>query len=529
MPVVKQGQRHISPWGMMLCSVSAILGSGWLFSSFYSAQLAGAGAIVAWILGGVLILCVAFSFAETSTLLPVGGGSAYLPFLTHGNMVSLILGSITWLTFATLQSVEVQATLQYLANLWPVLLQPETTSLSTTGMGLAVALMLLFSSLNIYSLRWVIRLNNILTYWKILVPVMIAVALMFTHFSVTNFHYQGHFLSNGWHGVFAAMSMGGIVFAFNGFKQVVELAGEAHNPKRTIPFALAGSIFICLAIYLLLQVAFIGALSPTELMAGWSHLSLASTAGPLAVVVAPVGVLALVLLYSNAVVAPAGSALMYVASASRTLHAMSGNRQMPKAFAELSARGMPVKAIVINTVLGLVFFFPLPGWKAMVEFITSLVAFSYSLGPVCVLVLRYQLPEERRVVRLPFVWVWSYVGLYICVLMSYWTGWQTISKLFLFLVFCFVLYFLYRVVSERARSLTLEIRSSLWMWVYFIGVSLVSYLGTFGGGHGKLGFGPDALVLAVLTALILYLAVRFRRTDEQAKTLFRAIGKELAS
>ncbi|WP_268801592.1 APC family permease [Piscirickettsia litoralis] len=193
MPVVKQNQRHISPWGMMLCSVSAILGSGWLFSSFYSAQLAGAGAIIAWILGGLLILCVAFSFAETSTLFPVGGGSAYLPFLTHGNMVSLILGWITWLTFAALQSVEVQATLQYLANLWPELLKPGSTALSATGISMAVLLMFLFSLLNIYSLRWVIRLNNILTYWKILIPVVIALALISTNFSTANFHYQGHF------------------------------------------------------------------------------------------------------------------------------------------------------------------------------------------------------------------------------------------------------------------------------------------------------------------------------------------------
>ncbi|WP_268801591.1 APC family permease [Piscirickettsia litoralis] len=336
-------------------------------------------------------------------------------------------------------------------------------------------------------------------------------------------------MSDGWHGVFAAMSMGGIVFAFNGFKQVVELAGEAANPKRTIPFALVGSIFICLVIYLLLQVAFIGALTPAELMAGWSHLSLASTAGPLAVVVAPVGIFVLILLYSNAVVAPAGSALMYVASASRTLQAMSGNQQMPKVLGELSAGGIPVKAIILNTVLGVVFFFPLPGWKAMVEFITSLVAFSYSLGPVCLLVLRYQLPDEKRAVRLPFVWGWSYLGLYICVLMSYWTGWHTISKLFLFLVFCFVLYFLYRMVSERARSLALEIRSSLWVWVYFIGVSIVSYLGTFGGGRGELAFGPDALVLALLTAVILYLAVKFRRTDEQTAALFKTIRNELTN
>ena len=36
------------------------------------------------------------------------------------------------------------------------------------------------------------------------------------------------------HGILAALSTGGIVFAFHGFKQAAEMAGEAKNPNTAI-------------------------------------------------------------------------------------------------------------------------------------------------------------------------------------------------------------------------------------------------------------------------------------------------------
>ncbi len=40
------------------------------------------------------------------------------------------------------------------------------------------------------------------------------------------------------------------------------MAGEAKNPGRSIPIAVIGSILIATVIYVLLQVAFIGAVDP---------------------------------------------------------------------------------------------------------------------------------------------------------------------------------------------------------------------------------------------------------------------------
>ncbi|MES2613881.1 MAG: amino acid permease, partial [Bdellovibrionota bacterium] len=77
-------KREIGPTGILFASVSAIIGSGWLFGSLYAAQMAGPAAIVSWIIGGIAILFVAFCFAELACLFPVAGGVGFFPLFTHG-------------------------------------------------------------------------------------------------------------------------------------------------------------------------------------------------------------------------------------------------------------------------------------------------------------------------------------------------------------------------------------------------------------------------------------------------------------
>jgi amino acid transporter len=73
------------------------------------------------------------------------------------------------------------------------------------------------------------------------------------------------------------------VFSFNGFQSPVSLAGEARNPSKSIPFALVGSILLALVIYAMLQVAFIGAVSPSSIASGWHGLNFASPFAELAI------------------------------------------------------------------------------------------------------------------------------------------------------------------------------------------------------------------------------------------------------
>lgn len=523
----KNYKRLIGPISMLLCSVTTIIGSGWLFSGYYSSQIAGPSALVSWLIGALLILIVAFTFVELSTMLAVPGGSSHFPHITHGSLVSIVLGWISWLSVATLPPVEVQAVLQYASFFFPKLVSSTTAnagSLSGFGLLIATILMIFFSIVNIYSLRWVLKLNNMIALWKIVIPFIAAISLIAYGYKSENFTSH-HFFTQGWRGVFQAISVGGIVFAFSGFKTVIEMAGEANKPTKTIPIALIGSVLVCMLIYIILQFAFLGALPTEALMNGWDNLNFSGGVSPLVTLLVSFGsVFVLGLLYIDTIVAPMGAGLVYVTTGGRILQAMGQNQQMPNFLEIVNTRGVPANAILLNFIIGMLFFIPFSGWQAMMTFITSLMAFSYALGPVCVLVLRYQLPNHERKFKLPYVHLWSYCAFVICTSMCYWTGWLIISKLILFLAVCLAFTCVHRLFSPQSRLHKLNFKPSIWLWFYFAGLILISYLGGFGGGLNVLKFGPDFVAIAVLALFTLILAIYYRENDKVVYEKFKNLN-----
>ena len=53
----------------------------------------------------------------------------------------------------------------------------------------------------------------------------------------------------------------------------MNLAGEARNPSRSVPFAVITSILLALVIYVLLQMAYIGSVNPADVAKGWAHFN----------------------------------------------------------------------------------------------------------------------------------------------------------------------------------------------------------------------------------------------------------------
>ncbi len=521
-------KRRISTLGLTFSSISAMIGSGWLFSALYVGQLSGPASIFAWIIGGILIMIIALTYAEITTMLPVTGGSTRFPQLTHGTFVSLFFGWITWFTLMTAPPIETQALLQYSSDYFPSLLahnKASPHSLSLYGYGAAVVLMLIFSIINIYSIRLITRLNNVFTVIKIAVALLTGIMLIVFAFHAKNFSniQHGGFLPTGWHGVLVALATGGVLFAFNGFKQSVELAGETKNPNRSVLISIVASLVSVLIIYLILQVAFIGALPPNSLAHGWSSIHFNGDEGPF------VGMLSFyhlsdsaVLLSITAIVATSAAGLVYSTSAARTLYGLSANRQLPEFLQKVTTRGIPAQAVMVNFVVGMIFFLPFHGWFAMAQFMSSIIALSYLTGPVCCLCLRYQLPDYKRVFRVPFVEIWCFLAFYICTCIVFWTGWHVVSKFGLALTASFLLFLIYRIFSNRPRGVIMNWHASVWMWPYLVGLNVLSYYGSFGGGKGVIGMGWDFVFLAMLSGGSLFLAVKFRANKEHVHdTLLR--------
>src|ERR1700760_1894447 len=280
--------RGVGFLGLLWASEASIIGSGWLFGALGAATIAGPSALIAWAIASVIVIILALIHAELGGLFPVTGGTSRFPHYAFGSFAGATFGWASYLQAASVAPIEVLAAIQYLssyhfASNWFVKNSNGAGTLHGVGYVIAIALMIFFVSINLIGIRWLARANNGITWWKVAIPVLTIIVLLVTKFHSSNFTAGGGFFVHGAaiKSILIAIPTGGIVFALLGFEQAVQLGGEAANPKKDLARAVILSIVIGAAIYILLQVAFIGALSPAPLATapGWANLS--SSTNPL--------------------------------------------------------------------------------------------------------------------------------------------------------------------------------------------------------------------------------------------------------
>src|SRR3990167_67831 len=521
-------KRNISTLGLLFAAVGGIVGSGWLFGPMYAAQIAGPAAIFSWIIGGVLMILIALTFAELATTFPVAGGMVQFGQMSHGSLISFTIGWMVWLSSVVVAPVETLALLQYAANYVPGIIKTvnHTKVLTALGVISAASLMFVMCLLNWYGAKFFSKTNTVIVSIKLIVPILTLITLFIVDFHLSNIELGGGFLPYGWHGVVAALPLGGIIFSFIGYSPAIQLAAEAKNPQRALPFAIVGSVFICIFLYTLLQFSFIGALHPDYVIHGWHNLNFKGDTGPFAGILTALGIMWLVIvIYADAFISPFGTAYIYTTSTARVSYALSEIGFFPRWLKKLNIHGAPMRAIAINYIVGLLLFLPFPGWQSMVMFLVSCFVIAYSIGPIALLSLRKIQKNVERPFKLPCAQLIALGAFYVCNLLVFWTGWYTVSRLLFAMLIGFFVYGIdcYRQIRQ-SRSVTFW-RQARWLLPYLAGIGILSYLGTFGDGKGVLKFGPDFIVIALFTATIFYFALASSR-DDTLPTLDKAVWIE---
>ena len=512
--------------GLLFTAVGSIIGSGWLFGALKASQIAGPAAILSWIIGMVMFVLIGLTYAEVGVMFPHSGGLARFPHYAFGSFASFTMGWITWLATVAVAPIEVEAVTQYAASYLPWLQNEVDGTPVLTGIGLvvSVALMAVFTVVNFLGVRWFARINNVLVWWKLAVIALVVIVFATVAFHGINFSGFGGFAPFGTYGIFEAIPTASIAFAFFGFRQGIELAGETDNPGRNIPITLVGSVVLCGIVYILLQIAFIGAVPTSAVGAqGWSMLGqnivpgqdASGSFGPLAATATVLGVTWLaVLLYVDAIISPGDTGLIYAGVTARLSYGMARNGNAPKALARVNAAGVPWVSMLLSFVVGCIFFLPFPGWQQLVTFVTDTTVMSFGMGPLVLIVMRKQLPSFDRKFRLRGAWVIAFLALWSSNLIIYWTGWAVNWKMFAAIVLGFVLLAVQQAVS-RSSVASLDLRHGWWLLVWFVGLAAISYLGSYpaqskgAGNRGLFSFGVGVGLLFVLTAVVMALAYRF--------------------
>ena len=543
-------KRELGLIGATWASETSIIGSGWLFGALFAAQAVGGAAVIAWVIAGIIIIILALCHAELGAMFPVSGGTARFPHFAFGSVAGIGFGFFAYMQAVTIAPIECFAFMQYASYYWPSIYDSTTKNVTGIGFILTVVLMAIFVAVNFLAMRIFARVNNIITWWKVAVPVL-AIIVLLTHWHTGNFTAGGTgFMPGGIKALFGALPAAGIIFAYSGFEQCDQLAGEIKNPGRNLPRAIVISVLIGTAIYCLLQVAFIVALPPALLGShgGLIGLSCPSTgtcnptiselnAGPFAAVavLAGVGWLAHILRI-DAFVSPSGTGLIYTTGTSRISYGLARNRYAPQIFGRVDRNGVPWVGLIGAFLIGLLFLLPFPSWHSLVGLITGASVLMYAGAPLSLGAFRRQIPEADRPYRMQAAWFLAPAAFAVADLLIYWSGFEVIWKLGIVLVIGYALIGI--VMAFDPQRPPLDWKSAVWLPAWLIGMGIISWQGQYSGAASSdkhpqaptntfnIGFWWDILIVVAFSVAIYFWAMRTKLPRDEMLLLVNKQGGE---
>lgn len=451
------------------------------------------------------MLMIALVFAELGMVRPESGGLVRYPLYSNGRLAASIIGWAMWLSYVANPPSEASAVVQYASSWWGGVYDTSTGDLTTLGTAVAVLLMAVFVVINYFGVKWFATSNNVVTVVKLAIPTITVVLLLASGFGANDkaggisHNISAHgFAPYGLSAAFSAIASGGLIFAYTGFRNVIELSGEARNPHRDIPRAMVVTIGFSIVLYLGLQVGYLGGLPASELAkAGWHGVNLDS---PFADLAKMLGFTWLSwLLIADSSISPSGSGIVYTAANARNVFGLAKNGFFPHAVMRVSERtGVPVVALLVNFVLGAGTIILLPSWHSIVEVLSALAALTFSIGSVSLLVFRrVGLGDDTS--RLRGMAIIAPVAFVVASLVILWQDWSTLWKTVIALVVGLVWFVVSFIRGERDPG---DLAGGIWLVAYIAFVYLVAAIGSYGGA-GWLAHPWDSIVVA-LGALAAY-------------------------
>lgn len=462
-------KNKLSTLQLMLISTGGMIGAGWLFSPYYGFQTAGVGVLLSWMIIAILTLIIGVAFAEVITIAPIVGGLSRFIGITHNRTVSFIFLTLGWLSYVVYLPLEAQSAIQYL-SFWDkslVVQHDGGATLSDTGLLCAFLIIALLTWFNSFLLKNVARANSPVSIWKIVVPIAIAWFLIISFGDWENVQLANIAHKFSLESVLLAITGSGMAFAFTGFQNGLILANSAKNPHKALPYSLFAPIIIGFILYSSLSLIYITCLGDKQLAIG--------SAAPLLGIVSLFGIHIIInILFIDAVIAPLGTANVYTAATSRILYGLAKDFFPKTLLNKVNKFSSPVYCLWLNALVGACFLMPFPTWQQLVDFLSSIVIFSYLSGPVALIILRQDFPNLARPFKVFNYKLIGYAGFACCTLMIYWSNIYNLIYLAGLTLAIIALYSLF--VEKKPANFFSNFKSNFFIIGYLLALISVKYL-----------------------------------------------------
>jgi amino acid transporter len=182
---------------------------------------------------------------------------------------------------------------------------------------------------------------------------------------------------------------------------------------------------------------------------------------------------------------------------------------------------IPVVGVLVSAIIGLLFLLPFPSWASLVDIVTGASVLMYAGAPLALGALRKVKPNLPRSYRLPAGPVIAPLSFVLANFIVYWSGWNTVSLLMLVLVIGYIIMLGSAALHLNEHVPQFDWGASIWIFPYMIGMTVISYFGSFPGPTAIFGgVGPfkgdiigdlhlwwDLLALAIFSLVIYFVAI----------------------
>ena len=368
--------------------VGCVIGSGVFFKpqAIYTATGGAPGiGIISWVIGGLITLCAGLTVAEIAVVIPKTGGMMVYLEEVFGEKVGYLTG---WMQCVLFYPGTAAALAVAFGNQLSQLLGNPSWAV-----GIAIVDIIVVAIINNVGSKAAGLVQNLATVGKVIPLVLIAI-FAFVKGSGTNpilTPMVGEGLSTG---TVLGSVLISILFAYEGWINVTPVVGEMKDPGKDLPKAFAGGILIIMAIYVLVNVAYLWVL-PADQLAQHSSPAVAVAEvifGPIGGKIIAIGILISVF----------GALNGFLLAGSRVVYTLGVQGTIPgyKFFGKLNKSDVPGNGVILVAFLACIY-----ALTGQFNLLTDLATFTgwlfYVMTFIAVIILRKTKPDVERVYKVP--------------------------------------------------------------------------------------------------------------------------------
>ncbi len=444
--------RHIQ-----MIALGGAIGTGLFYGSATSIGMAGPSIVVAYLLGGAVIFLIMRAMGEMSVHTPVSGAFSHYAFQNWGPFAGFFSGWNYWFNYIAVSMAEL-AVVGIYVNYW----MPGVPTWVSAAIFLG-----LITVLNLTN----VRAYGECEFWFAIIKVAAIIAMIgfgawIVFFGagsgihatgVSNLWSHNGFFPKGIWGMITALVV--VMFSFGGVELIGITAGEADDPRHTIPKAINQVVYRILLFY-------VGAIFVILCIFPWDGIGTAGS--PFVIIFSKIGIAGAATLLNVVVLTAAVSAYnsgLY--SNGRMLYNLSRQGDAPRYLSKLNKSGAPYAGVLTSsavTAVAVVLNFLFPGKVFLYLMSVALIAgiFNWTMVVITQMKFRQRIGAaevEKLGFTMPFFPVANYVVLAflagVVVLMAFLPDFR--YALYVGPVWVAILYAAYRIKTAAGHRATLSV------------------------------------------------------------------------